>query len=210
MLLTRGPLRTISRGLQQTVRSLSEKSGNSNEQNPRIVRIFEDKPPARDNAQLRKKFSTTSKNDDNNIPSHFDVVIVGGGAVGSSIAYNLTKRAGPGLKVAVLEKDKTYEKASTPRSNGGVRQQFSLEENISISLYAAEFLKNAKQHLGDDVNVNFLPYGYLFLVTEQRAEELHQNSKMQNELGAKNVILTPDKLKEKFPWLNTQDVALGN
>ncbi len=68
-----------------------------------------------------------------------DVVIVGGGVMGSSVAYHLLA-ADPRLKVAVIERDPTYLRASTSLCLGGVRVQFSLRENILISLYAREFL----------------------------------------------------------------------
>lgn len=142
-------------------------------------------------------------------PSHCDVVIIGGGAIGSSIACQLKERARDGLRIVVLEQDKTYSKASTTLSVGGLRQQFSLEENILMSLYAADFFRNVKRFLGDHVNLNFVPHGYLFLATEESAEILERNSILQNRLGAKNIILTPKKLKARFPWLNTDDIALG-
>lgn len=143
-------------------------------------------------------------------PSHCDVVIIGGGAVGSSIAYHLKDRARDGLRIVVLERDSSYEQASTTLSVGGLRQQFSLEENILMSGYAADFLRHAKYYLGDHVNVNFVPHGYLFLATEEGAEQLERNSTLQNRLGAKNILLTKKKLKERFPWLNVDDIALGN
>lgn len=142
-------------------------------------------------------------------PSHCDVVIIGGGAIGSSIAYYLKEGARDGLRIVVLEKDKTYERASTTLSVGGLRQQFSLEENILMGLYASDFLRMSKHLLGDHVNVNFVPHGYLFLATEQGAEQLERNSILQNRLGAKNVLLTRKKLKQRFPCLNVDDIALG-
>lgn len=142
-------------------------------------------------------------------PSHVDVCIIGGGAIGSSIAYYLKEAARDGLRIAVIEQDKTYAKASTTLSVGGLRQQFSLEENILMSLYAADFLRMSKRYLGDHVNVNFVPHGYLFLATEEGADQLERNSTLQNRLGAKNVLLTRKKLKERFPWLNVDDIALG-
>lgn len=147
--------------------------------------------------------------EDEIFPSHCDVVIIGGGAIGSSIAYYLKQRARDGLRIVVLEQDKTYEKASTTLSVGGLRQQFSLEENILMSLYAADFFRTAKYFLGDHVNLNFVPHGYLFLATEEGAEQLERNSILQNRLGAKNILLTPKKLKDRFPWLNVDDIALG-
>ena len=78
-----------------------------------------------------------------------------------------------------------------------------------MSLFGAEFLRNIKHHLGDDVEINFTPHGYLMLSSEESAENLIKNSKLQNELGANNEILTADKLKKKFPWLNTDGIAVG-
>lgn len=141
--------------------------------------------------------------------SHCDVLVIGGGGIGASIAYWLKKRAQDGLNVVVVEKDPTYKQASTPLSVGGLRQQFSLVENIQMSLYGADFIRNVKEHLGDNVDVNFTPYGYLMLATEQSAEDLKRNSRLQNELGARNEILTARRLKEKFPWLNTDGIELG-
>lgn len=141
--------------------------------------------------------------------THCDVLVIGGGGIGSSIAHWLKKRAHEGLNVVVVEKDPTYKEASTPLSVGGLRQQFSLVENIQMSLYGADFIRNIKEHLGDDADVNFTPHGYLMLATEQSAETLQRNSRLQNELGARNEILTAKRLKEKFPWLNTDGIELG-
>ncbi|XP_067625045.1 FAD-dependent oxidoreductase domain-containing protein 1 [Eurosta solidaginis] len=137
-----------------------------------------------------------------------NVVIIGGGAIGSSTAYWLKKRASKDLSVIVLERDPTYKEASTVLSCGGVRQQFSLPENIQLSLFGGEFIQNAKKYLGD-VDLCFQPNGYLVLASEKSAEVLQQNYKLQKELGACNELLTADKLKQKFPWLNVEDIALG-
>lgn len=141
--------------------------------------------------------------------THCDILVIGGGGIGSSIAYWLKKRAREGLNVVVLEKDPTYKECSTALSVGGLRQQFSLPENIQMSLYGADFIRRAKEHLGNDVDVNFQPFGYLMLATEEGAQTLKENSRLQNELGARNVILTAKKLKEQFPWLNTDGIELG-
>ncbi|KAL0117678.1 hypothetical protein PUN28_008824 [Cardiocondyla obscurior] len=148
------------------------------------------------------------------IPQQCDVLIIGGGAIGSSIAYWLKQKVHrEEFKVVVIEKDPTYAKASTTLSVGGLRQQFSLEENIYMSLYGAEFLRNINEHLSipdePPIDVNFHPYGYLVLATEEGAETLTRNSELQNSLGAKNIVLTPDKLKRTFPWINTDGIAAG-
>lgn len=76
-----------------------------------------------------------------------------------------------------------YEQASTVLSVGGLRQQFSLKENIEMSMFGAEFLRNIKQHLSvegqDAPDVQFTPNGYLFLASEKGAAQLQTNAKLQ-------------------------------
>ncbi|XP_005181588.2 FAD-dependent oxidoreductase domain-containing protein 1 [Musca domestica] len=141
--------------------------------------------------------------------THCDVLVIGGGGVGSSVAYWLKQRARDGLNVVVVERDSTYERASSVLSVGGLRQQFSLPENIQMSLYGADFMRDVKEHLGDDVELNFTPHGYLVLASEEGAETLTRNSKLQNELGARNELLNANQLKAKFPWINTDGIVLG-
>ncbi|KAG8230939.1 hypothetical protein J437_LFUL002972 [Ladona fulva] len=158
----------------------------------------------------------------NVIPEHCDVLIIGGGIIGSSIAYWLKQRALRGLNIVVIEKEPTYSKASTVLSVGGLRQQFSLPENIQMSLFAVDFFRNINRHLGiensatvrttrynDDIDIQFTPYGYLFLASEKGAEQLVDNCKLQKELGAKNELLSSKELKAKFPWLNVEGIELG-
>lgn len=71
----------------------------------------------------------------------FDVAILGGGVIGSSTAYFLLKED-PHLSVCVIEPDPIYEYASALRSSGGCRVQFTGEENIAMSLFSIDFIKN--------------------------------------------------------------------
>ncbi|XP_013097953.2 FAD-dependent oxidoreductase domain-containing protein 1 [Stomoxys calcitrans] len=156
-----------------------------------------------------KRFEGGSYYDGTDIfPSHCDVVVIGGGGVGSSVAYWLKQRARDGLNVVVVERDSRYERASTVLSVGGLRQQFSLPENIQMSLYGADFMRDVKEHLGD-VELNFTPHGYLVLASEEGAETLMRNSRLQNELGARNELLNANQLKAKFPWICTDGIVLG-
>ena len=66
-----------------------------------------------------------------------DVVIVGGGIIGVSTAYFLSKE---GRKVRVFERDPTYKNASFPLSLGGFRRQFFQKENILLGKFAKEFI----------------------------------------------------------------------
>lgn len=147
------------------------------------------------------------------IPQTSDVVVIGGGVMGSSIAYWLKKTVYKDSCIVVIERDPTYTKASTSLSVGGLRQQFSLKENIQMSLYGAEFLRKLNTHLAvqgePPIDVNFHPYGYLLLATANGAQTLMENSKLQNSMGAKNILLTPQKLKNLFPWINVDNIELA-
>lgn len=141
-----------------------------------------------------------------------DVVIIGGGVIGSAIAYFLAGPIGFKGSVAVIEKDSTYESAATPRSAGGIRQQFSTPENIQMSQFAAAFIKTIGEHLsveGEMADVPFTEWGYLFLATETGLDTLRTNHTTQTSLGAKIALLTPSELKTRFPWLNVEDLAGG-
>src|SRR5882672_2853737 len=141
-----------------------------------------------------------------------DVAIIGGGVIGSAIAYFLAGRTDFKGSIVVVEKDPTYETAATPRSAGGVRQQFSTPENIRMSMFGAAFIKDAREHLtidGEVVELPFVEWGYLFLATPAGFETLRTNHTTQTSLGAKVALLTPSELKTRFPWLHVDDLAGG-
>ncbi|XP_063234763.1 FAD-dependent oxidoreductase domain-containing protein 1-like [Bacillus rossius redtenbacheri] len=147
-------------------------------------------------------------------PHHCDVVIIGGGVIGSSIAYWLKQRTRDGLEVVVVERDPSYAQASTVLSCGGLCQQFTVPENVQMSLYGAEFLRNIKTHLSvpnhEAPDVRFTPCGYMFLASESSAEHLQEAYKLQKQLGVKTELLSPQQLKERCPWMNVDDVALAS
>src|SRR5512143_4120152 len=141
-----------------------------------------------------------------------DILIVGGGVVGSSTAYFLTAHPGFHGRVVVVEKDPTYGEAATARSAGGVRQQFSTPENIRMSQFGASFIKNVAEHLslpGEKAQLPFVEQGYLFLATPSGLPVLEQNHATQTALGADIVMLDPTALRRQFPWLYTDDLAGG-
>nr|XP_006815997.1 PREDICTED: FAD-dependent oxidoreductase domain-containing protein 1-like [Saccoglossus kowalevskii] len=151
---------------------------------------------------------------DNRPPDEADIVIIGGGLVGSSIAYFLKRKIVRGMRVVVIERDPAYTRASSVLSVGGIHQQFSLPENVQMSMYGAEFLRNIKEHLtvddADPPDVQFNPQGYLFLATEKSARQMKANYDIQRENGAKVELLTATKVKEKFPWINTDGIELAS
>ncbi|XP_054854000.1 FAD-dependent oxidoreductase domain-containing protein 1 [Eublepharis macularius] len=149
-------------------------------------------------------------------PEQADVVIIGGGVVGWSVAFWL-KMKEPwrnALQVVVVERDLQYTKASTVLSVGGIRQQFTMPENIQMSLFSAVFLRSINDYLGvfnqPPIDIQFNPSGYLFLASEEGAAMLEENVKIQRTEGAEVSLLSPAQLKKKFPWLNTDGVALAS
>ncbi|XP_015354498.1 FAD-dependent oxidoreductase domain-containing protein 1 isoform X1 [Marmota marmota marmota] len=149
-------------------------------------------------------------------PEHSDVVIVGGGVLGLSVAFWLKKlqKKGDGIRVLVVERDHTYSKASTVLSVGGIRQQFSLPENVHLSLFSVDFLRNINEYLAvvdsPPVDLQFNPSGYLLLASEKGASTLENRVKMQRQEGAKVCLMSPEQLQNKFPWMNTKGVALAS
>lgn len=139
----------------------------------------------------------------------FDVVIVGGAIMGAMTAYFLTLDPGFRGRVAVVERDTTFAQSSTTLSAASLRQQFSIPENIRMSLFGLEFLRNAKERLGPDTDLAWHEGGYLLLASEAGVPVLSANHRVQKAEGADIELMTPDRLKADFPWLNVEDIAAG-
>lgn len=139
---------------------------------------------------------------------HFDVVIVGGGIVGSAAAYYLKKHEFTG-SVAIVEKDTSFAYGCTARSCGGLRQQFSTLENIELSKFGLKLIRNLKTEFDAEADVAFKEQGYLILASPHGVGVLTENHALQKASGADNVLLGPGELSVKFPWLSTEGLALG-
>ena len=124
-------------------------------------------------------------------------IIIGGGIVGSCTAYFL---AGHGETI-VLEKDPSYQYASTTLSAASIRTQFSLPLNVGMSLFGAEFLAARAERVG------LVPRAYLVLATAATAAGLRANREMQLAEGAAVAQLDRDQLATRFPWLNSSDLT---
>ncbi|WP_373505020.1 NAD(P)/FAD-dependent oxidoreductase [Aestuariivirga sp.] len=138
----------------------------------------------------------------------YDVVIVGGGVVGSAAAYYLKKNGFTGT-IAIVEKDTTWQFGCTGRSAGGLRQQFSTPENIALSLFGLKLVRNLKQEFGPEADVGFKEQGYLILASDSGMPILEENHAVQMANGADNVLLYGDDLSQRFPWLVADGLAGG-
>jgi len=144
----------------------------------------------------------------------YDVVIVGGAIVGSSIAWFLSQQSDFNGSILVVERDPSYEFASTSRTNSCVRQQFSTEINIKISQFTAEYVKNFRHYMGGDEetpNLALDAFGYMYLAdNEGFAEQLRANQKLQASLGAGTQLMSAAEIKADYPFYNVDDIILGS
>lgn len=136
-----------------------------------------------------------------------DVVIVGAGVIGSSIAYHLA-HAGCG-NVLVVERESHQGLGSTGKSMGGVRAQFSTDINILMSLYSIDVFANFEEITGS--TAGYKPHGYLFMATtDQHLAYLTTCRERQIALGRKGVeMVTRDEILKMVPQLEATDVLAG-
>ena len=140
----------------------------------------------------------------------YDVVIIGGAIVGSSIAWFLTQQAGFTGRILVVERDPSYEFASTSRTNSCVRQQFSTEINIKISQFTADYVKNFRRYMGGDdeiPNLTLDAFGYMYLAdNEEFATQLRANQALQASLGAGTKLMSPEEISQAYPCYALDDI----
>ena len=135
---------------------------------------------------------------------HFGVVMAGGGVMGCAIAYYLLK-ADPTIKIAIVEMDPSYKHNSTVLSDGNIRQQLNLKENILISLYGMERLKTFHEDMavGDwQPEIDFRQQGNLFLVDDKNQENAKAGLTQQKSMDCDVDWLEPTEIKARFPLYN--------
>src|SRR6267378_2484587 len=137
-----------------------------------------------------------------------DVVIIGSGIVGSSVAYHLAEQGC--TNVLVIEREAHQGKGSTGKSMGGVRAQFSTPVNIQMSLYSIPFYASFEERLGHPCD--YRPQGYLFCATsEKHLAYLRANQEKQIALGLKNVcMLSAPEIRSLYPQLRSDDIVGGS
>ena len=140
--------------------------------------------------------------------NEFDVVIAGGGVIGSACAYFLRTHSDFHGSIAVVEPDPSYRHAASALSASSIRQQFSTPINIALSAFGMEFLRHAHRDRG------FPPPGlvessYLYLATDAGRDSLEQRFAIQRAAGVPVRLHDRPALEQRYPWLNTGDLAAG-
>lgn len=140
------------------------------------------------------------------LPTKANMIIIGGGVMGASIAYHLAKR---GVRdIILLEKEDYFGQGATGRCAGGVRYQFTTEVNIRLSQASLPMLAGLEEETGQ--TADYRPCGYLFLLT--RASDLEifrRNVAFQNQLGVPTQWLDGDEIRCMLPMMRLEDVLAG-
>src|SRR5580700_3711924 len=136
-----------------------------------------------------------------------EVVVIGAGIMGLSIAYNLAKRHGI---TDVLVVDRGYLcGGASGRNGGGVRAQFSSEENIRLMQESIRLCRDFAREM--KINVWFRQGGYLFLVrSEEGRRNLEKSVAVQNACGLGTRMLTPREARRVVPELRTEGVVAAS
>jgi glycine/D-amino acid oxidase-like deaminating enzyme len=115
--------------------------------------------------------------------------------------------------VLIVEREPTFSRAATALSSSSIRHQFSTEINIQLSMFGTQFIKSFGDECevhGDRPDLGFQENGYLYLVDERNRDALVENHKRQKQLGADVALLEPQQINERYPWLVTETVSVGN
>ena len=142
--------------------------------------------------------------------SRAEVVIVGGAIIGSAVATFLASRPDFDGRVVVVERDPTFRASSTTLSAASIRLQFSTPLNIEISRFGLEVVRHPDRFLavdGEVPSLEFVENGYLFLATDAGRATLEHNHAMQRSLDVPVELLTPRDLRQRFGWMNVDDLA---
>ncbi|HEY3139267.1 MAG TPA: FAD-dependent oxidoreductase, partial [Blastocatellia bacterium] len=137
-----------------------------------------------------------------------DVVIIGGGIVGSSVAYHLAERGC--TNVLIVEREDRQGMGSTAKSMGGVRAQFATPINIRMSLYSIDLFSRFEEVTGH--TAGYKAQGYLFVATNQRhLDYLEANYRQQRACGVNNVeMVTREDIVKTVPQLIADDIVGGS
>jgi glycine/D-amino acid oxidase-like deaminating enzyme len=138
----------------------------------------------------------------------YDIVIIGGAIVGSSIAYYLREEGFSG-SIALIERDPQFAHAATTLSMASIRQQFSIPENIRLSQFTLKLFRRLKEEFGAEADIGFREGGYLILAGENGLPILKANHEAQIAEGADIVFEDAEQLTRRFAWLSAEGISAG-
>lgn len=142
-------------------------------------------------------------------PARSEILIIGGGIIGSATAYFLAL-AGHAKRVVVLEPSPAYDRSSTGRSASAIRQQYNLAVNVAMSRFGYDFYRQANPHLsvnGESIDIGFVERPYLVLAAPGGTARLREAHARQIEAGADIAFLDPEALARRVPWLNLDGIG---
>jgi sarcosine oxidase subunit beta len=140
------------------------------------------------------------------LPRSADIVIIGGGVMGTSAAYHLA--SGGAKQIVLLEREPFLGQGATGRCAGGVRYQFGTEINIRLSIASLDMLEHFREETGQDID--YRKCGYLFVLTTDRdVATFQQGVALQNKLGISTQWLTGGEVRRRLPLMRFEDALAG-
>lgn len=143
---------------------------------------------------------------------HYDILIAGGGAMGSACAYFIASNPAFNGTIAVIEPDAQYRQAASALSASSIRQQFTSPVNIAMSKFGMEFLKAAPERLAlrdGNLDISLTESTYLYLATPARLSSMKSRVEGQRNCGVSVQLCTPAELQHRYAWLNVEDLSAG-
>ncbi len=139
---------------------------------------------------------------------HFDIAIIGGAIMGSSLAWFLREEGYRG-SIALIERDASFSRSATTLSCASIRQQFSLRENIRLSRFTLGMFRELQMRFGAGADIGFREKGYLILAGEEGLPALRASHAAQS-LETQDIVLEDAaQLSRRFGWLSTEGIAAG-
>jgi len=132
----------------------------------------------------------------------YDVVIIGGGIIGCSVAFELAKR---GRKDVLIIEQEYLTSGATGRCGAGIRQQWGSVLNATLAVESTHIFENLEEYTEYGYNCGLNQGGYLLVAyTEKEWEQFHKNLEVQHALGIKSFAVDLDGAKEIVPHINTE------
>ena len=148
--------------------------------------------------------------------SSYDVVIIGGAIMGASVAYWLTQEPAFDGSILIIERDSTFERASTALATSAIRQQFSNPVNVLMSQFGVEVIRSFPRRMapffadGQAPDLAFKERGFLYMWPPEEVENARSRVEMQRSLGAHTTFLSLGEIKARFPFVEVEGLGAAS